>query len=147
MSGSPALTGASFAYPKLTDPFFTPTTYVGAFDGTNDWTNGWANFDPQNTDYTCGITATENAANNMKVALFPNPTANEVTLQIGVTTPTDLTINVTNLTGRVIETRNLKNVAFMQTLNFNTTAWANGIYFVQISNGDNNMVQKMIVQH
>ncbi|GAB3178271.1 T9SS C-terminal target domain-containing protein [Telluribacter humicola] len=29
---------------------FETTTYVGAF-GATDWTQGWANFDPQNTDY------------------------------------------------------------------------------------------------
>lgn len=32
------------------DSFFTPTTYVGAF-GPTDWTAGWANFNPQNTNY------------------------------------------------------------------------------------------------
>lgn len=37
MAGSPALNiGAT-----STDPFFTPTTYAGAFDGTTDWTMGW----------------------------------------------------------------------------------------------------------
>lgn len=29
---------------------FEPTTYVGAFS-TTDWTAGWANWDPQNTEY------------------------------------------------------------------------------------------------
>lgn len=29
---------------------FTNANYIGAF-GTEDWTIGWANFDPQNTDY------------------------------------------------------------------------------------------------
>ncbi|MBN3035024.1 MAG: carboxypeptidase regulatory-like domain-containing protein [Bacteroidales bacterium] len=48
---SPLLGGASFANPKLMDPFFTPVTYIGAFDGTNDWTSGWAEFDPQNAVY------------------------------------------------------------------------------------------------
>jgi hypothetical protein len=48
--GSPALTGASFTNSRLTDSFFTPVTYKGAF-GTTDWTAGWCNFDPQNTDY------------------------------------------------------------------------------------------------
>ena len=38
-------TGASFADPKLADPFFTPTTYRGAF-GATDWTDGWAEFNP-----------------------------------------------------------------------------------------------------
>ncbi len=52
MPGSPALTGASFTSPKLSNPFFTPTTYRGAFDGTNDWTACWTNWNPQNTPYT-----------------------------------------------------------------------------------------------
>lgn len=38
-------TGASFANPKLTNPYFTATTYRGAF-GTTDWTNGWTEFVP-----------------------------------------------------------------------------------------------------
>ncbi|WP_100610261.1 hypothetical protein [Confluentibacter lentus] len=38
-------TGASFTNAKLTDAFFTPTTYRGAF-GATDWTDGWAEFNP-----------------------------------------------------------------------------------------------------
>lgn len=49
-TGSPALTGASFTNSRLTDSFFTSVTYKGAF-GTTNWTSGWCNFDPQNTDY------------------------------------------------------------------------------------------------
>jgi hypothetical protein len=49
-ANSPLLTGASFTNTRLTDTFFTPVTYRGAF-GTSNWTSGWCNFDPQNTDY------------------------------------------------------------------------------------------------
>jgi len=49
-SGSPLLSGAAFTNTRLTDSFFTPVTYRGAF-GTTNWTAGWCNFDPQNTDY------------------------------------------------------------------------------------------------
>jgi hypothetical protein len=49
-ANSPLLTGASFTNTRLTDSFFTPVTYRGAFGATN-WTTGWCNFDPQNTDY------------------------------------------------------------------------------------------------
>jgi len=48
--GSPLLTGASFTNARLTDTFFTPTTYRGAF-GTVNWTSGWCNWNPQNTVY------------------------------------------------------------------------------------------------
>jgi hypothetical protein len=50
LAGSPVMTGASFSNTRLTDTFFTVVAYKGAF-GTTDWTTGWCNFDPQNTDY------------------------------------------------------------------------------------------------
>jgi hypothetical protein len=51
MPGSPLLSGASFANPRLNDPYFQQVNYKGAFDGVNDWTQGWTNWDPQNTVY------------------------------------------------------------------------------------------------
>ncbi len=53
-AGSPLLNAANFTDSFLTDGFFTKVTYVGAFASDNDadnWTKGWANFDPQNTAY------------------------------------------------------------------------------------------------
>jgi hypothetical protein len=41
-AGSPALTGALFDFGTLNDDFFEKVSYRGAFDGTNDWTTGWA---------------------------------------------------------------------------------------------------------
>ncbi|MFY7944124.1 MAG: hypothetical protein ACOVNZ_06060, partial [Crocinitomicaceae bacterium] len=43
------------------DAFWTPTNYKGAFPVTDntaatDWTAGWANFDPQNTNYPATLT-------------------------------------------------------------------------------------------
>jgi hypothetical protein len=46
-TGSPALTGASFTG---LNAFFTTGTFRGAM-GTNNWTTGWANWDPQATAY------------------------------------------------------------------------------------------------
>lgn len=43
-AGSPLLTGAKFDFGTLTDAFFDKVVYVGAFDGTTDWTTGWAVF-------------------------------------------------------------------------------------------------------
>lgn len=49
-AGSPLLSGADFSWSPLTDSFFTSVNYRGAF-GSEDWTAGWANWDPQNTAY------------------------------------------------------------------------------------------------
>jgi hypothetical protein len=41
---------AAFTHEKVSGSFFTKVNYIGAF-GTEDWTTGWCNFDPQNTVY------------------------------------------------------------------------------------------------
>ncbi|MBI1192306.1 MAG: T9SS type A sorting domain-containing protein [Bacteroidetes bacterium] len=33
------------------DPFFDAVEYIGAFDGTNDWTASWAEWNPNSVDY------------------------------------------------------------------------------------------------
>ncbi|MFZ1518314.1 MAG: T9SS type A sorting domain-containing protein [Ignavibacteriaceae bacterium] len=52
-AGSVLLSGASFTDPKVSDPFFTATSYRGAFsgDGAQRWDIGWANYDPQGNTY------------------------------------------------------------------------------------------------
>ena len=47
LSGSPVLS-YGFTSPGSA---FDQVTFVGAFDSSNDWTSGWANWDPQNTAY------------------------------------------------------------------------------------------------
>lgn len=50
-TGSPLLGAVSFSDSKLSAGF-DKVTYIGAFPGESDnWMNGWTNFDPQNMDY------------------------------------------------------------------------------------------------
>lgn len=50
-AGSPLLSGADFSDPDLSSNSFMQTvSFIGAF-GTTNWTSGWTNFDPQNTQY------------------------------------------------------------------------------------------------
>lgn len=53
-TGSPLLSGSDFSSANLNDPFFTQTSYRGAF-GADDWTECWAKFDPQNITYNGAI--------------------------------------------------------------------------------------------
>ena len=48
-TGSPLLVAGNQDVYK--DTFFTKVNYIGAF-GTNNWTNCWAEWDPQNADYS-----------------------------------------------------------------------------------------------
>lgn len=47
-TNSPLLNAASFT--GVTSSWFDKVNFIGAF-GTDDWTAGWTNFDPQNTQY------------------------------------------------------------------------------------------------
>ena len=52
-TGSPLLDAASFT-DAMVSSGFDKVTYIGVFASDSDadnWTKGWANFDPQNTDY------------------------------------------------------------------------------------------------
>jgi hypothetical protein len=53
-SGSPLASGAAWTDAKVSSDF-DKVTYIGAFapseTATNNWTSGWTNFDPQNTNY------------------------------------------------------------------------------------------------
>jgi hypothetical protein len=49
-ASSPLMTGATYTDPYVNDPWFTQTAYRGAF-GSTDWTDCWAEWDPQNQAY------------------------------------------------------------------------------------------------
>ena len=81
-AGSPALTGASFSAPNLNNSFFETTTYRGAFDGSNDWTACWSNFDPQNENYDVanyGLAASATVSSVDTVATFTNTSVGATT--------------------------------------------------------------------
>lgn len=50
LTGSPLLSGADFTDSKISGSFFSATTFIGAF-GSEDWTAGWVNWNPQQTAY------------------------------------------------------------------------------------------------
>jgi hypothetical protein len=47
----PSVTLIAPSFTGMSSTAFTTVTYVGAFDGTTDWTSGWANYTPQTPVY------------------------------------------------------------------------------------------------
>ncbi len=75
---------------QITNPFFDHVDYIGAFDGTNNWTTGWANFNPDTINYpTATVTLSD--------SIYTNTTLNASTVYkiqgfVYVTQNTTLTI-------------------------------------------------------
>lgn len=81
-AGSPLLSGASFTNANLTNPFFEQVNYRGAF-GSENWTECWTEWDPNNADYTDAINHNPTAT----FAAVPNGTTYNFT-----STSSDVTI-------------------------------------------------------
>jgi hypothetical protein len=145
---SPALlpNAASFASPRVANPFFTPTTYIGAFDGTNDWTCRWSKFLVLNTD--CFVDVTDNAGTIGGVRLYPTVANDQTTIEINLTRDEDLQVEIYNLSGQYMgQPVNQRGVAGQQTFTLNTNQLSGGFYFVRVQAGAAVQVAKMIVAH
>ncbi len=92
-TSEPATAGTDFTNPRLTDPFFTPVSYRGAFDPSLDrtlqWDWSWVNYDPQNYDPEAGRIPVEvskdwnlisiplrDLSDSSKTTLLPTATSN-----------------------------------------------------------------------
>ncbi len=74
-----------------------------------------------------------------QISIFPNPANTQITI---TNLPANSTINISDITGRVFYSQKTKN----NTLQIPTTEWSNGMYFVQIINGENRVNKKVVIQ-
>jgi len=96
------------------------------------------NFDP-----TIGIN--ENSTEISGVSIYPNPSPSSVNLEMNIANPSEVSIQVTDLSGKVVATQNLgflplgKNQTTIQSASFN-----NGLYYVTISSNGTSVTKKFI---
>lgn len=78
------------------------------------------------------------------VKIYPNPATTELNVQFNIDRVSDVTIDVTNVLGEVVESFDLGNKANGNyTQKINTTDYADGVYLVSIS-ADGNLLTKRI---
>jgi hypothetical protein len=143
-STSPALTGANFTSSKLATGF-TTVAYKGAFGGTDDWTAGWANFAPQLTDYSTPTGIQETTVWS-ELSVVPNPTTTKATLNFSLEETSTLNIAVYDMFGKFIsEIENKEFAKGNHEISISTENLSNGVYFVNVSNGERNTALKMVV--
>ncbi|MFN3694734.1 MAG: T9SS type A sorting domain-containing protein, partial [Ignavibacterium sp.] len=146
-SGSPAATGASFSNPRL-GSFFTPTSYVGAFDPSGSrWDLPWANYDPQNTSYILSVEENQLSGIPTDFSLsqnYPNPFNPSTKIVYSVSKPSKVKLYVTNILGQVVE--ELVN-DFRETgtyeINYNAENLTTGLYVYTLEAGNTKISKKM----
>jgi hypothetical protein len=88
------------------------------------------------------VSTDEVSENNVHVS--PNPVADQLNLKLDVIdTESDLTVDIVDITGKVVYTENLTEGFREYTVN--TSDLTNGVYFVRITNGDQISSAKIVV--
>jgi len=91
---------------------------------------------------TTGISANSGLSKN--VSLMPNPSTGIVNISVNSPSKENLNISVTNALGQIVNSASYE-VISSNNLTLDLTNQANGVYFVTISNGNDKMVQRLIL--
>jgi hypothetical protein len=79
------------------------------------------------------------------VRLYPNPNNGSATIEIGTSVASDAIISITDLTGRNVMMMNKELANGINLVAINTADFAGGVYFVNVNNGTENKVVRMVV--
>lgn len=79
------------------------------------------------------------------LAVSPNPTADYVNLKVNFTEPTNATITIADINGRVIRTENRKGM-LDETVNYQIKDFASGTYLARIATAKGTRTLKFVVQ-
>jgi len=78
------------------------------------------------------------------VALYPNPTYSEINVSVNFDTPSSLHFNLLDVSGRVLKEFNSYNSALHHDLLMDLSAFAEGIYFIQVDSKEERIVHKFV---
>jgi hypothetical protein len=92
-----------------------------------------------------GITSITTNSINDVVAIFPNPSNGNVNVRFESAVATMATVQVIDVTGRIISTYVVENAAQGQVLTIDLTGINAGTYFVNVQTDKKNVMQKLIV--
>ena len=130
---------------KGDDDFSTVGYGPFATGGAVNYFSGWgeAPYISLNFDPTMGINETTTEISG--VSIYPNPSSSSVNLEMNIANPSEVNIQVTDLSGKIVTTQNLgflplgKNQTTIQSASFN-----NGLYYVTISSNGTSVTKKFI---
>jgi len=92
-----------------------------------------------------GNNSVEDIENLRAIAIFPNPTSNKVNIEFELKNNANVTIEVTDLTGKVIATKQIKNAhSGTNLVSMDSSEYARGIYSVSVKTNDSLSIHKLI---
>ena len=90
-------------------------------------------------------TGIEKLANNVDLQLYPNPANNQITAKFTLTGNSNVTIDVTDLSGKTLQEVIHGSLSGNQQITVNTQNLSSGMYFLRVTDGENVSVNKFTV--
>jgi len=84
---------------------------------------------------------------NAAFGIFPNPASNEVTIEVPMEADRDVQVRIVDGAGRVAMEQNRVLSKGDNRFQFDLNSLANGMYFVQVRNGEQVNMRKLVVAH
>jgi hypothetical protein len=151
-------TPADWTHAEVSDGYFTPVTYRGAFAPTvpmsEQWTAGWTNFDPQWTDYDLDMAGVEETIVEGRSLSqnYPNPFNPVTKIAYSIRQAGPVTIKVVNAAGKVVRTlldseldSGTSGVVTWDGMDEAGMQCASGVYFYSIESADGTESHKMVM--
>jgi len=96
-------------------------------------------------DPNCGVVNTTEALANYSMTHQPNPVSGMATIQIEAAELNEFTLSLTDMMGRLIETRSIQVIPGVNTFEMYTDQLASGLYFYTLENNQGKLTRKMLV--
>lgn len=150
IGSEPTTAGTDFSNPRLSGLVNVP--YRGAFDPAlpmnQQWTSGWTNFDPENTQYVTSVSETGGGVPDRFTLLqnYPNPFNPATTIQFSLPQSGRVTLSVYNVLGEQVATlvdQELRAGSYQS--QFNAENISSGVYIYKLSTGTFTETRKMIL--
>jgi len=137
--------------------YFQQVSYRGAFEPgktmDEQWTAGWTNFDPQNTDYDPVAAGVDEVVTRPVAARnYPNPFNPVTNIAYSVREAGPVTIDVLNVAGKVVRTlldtdvqANTEGTVVWNGRDDHGTECASGVYFYRVKTDKGSETRKMVM--
>lgn len=91
----------------------------------------------------CLLTTTPEISNLTSIKIFPNPTSERINIQFSLSQPTKIHLNLTNLMGQILESRQIEGVEIVTELK--VAHLPEGTYYLVLNNNGQLESQKIII--
>lgn len=138
------------------DDFVTNSNYAALFIMSRIGGNGTTVTDPNDDNnydygivkYVCGGTSLDDLFGNSKkqtLVTYPNPTTGKLAFKYNFEN-TAASVRITDIAGRVVMTQEFGKQSGVREISLDVTALNNGMYFLELTAGNNHAISKVTVQ-